>query len=44
MDDNGIICWFYCEEVDPVEDSGWRMFSGEEDKEYTNNSGNIRNI
>jgi len=40
--DNGIICWLYREEADRVEDSGWRMFSGEEDEEYTNNPDNIR--
>lgn len=42
MEDNGIIRWLYREEADREEDSGWRMFSGEENEEYTDNPDNIR--
>ncbi|WP_271814644.1 DUF2185 domain-containing protein [Clostridium beijerinckii] len=44
MEDNVTICWLYREKADKVEDSGWRMFSGDEDEEYTNNPDNIRVI
>lgn len=42
MEDNGIIRWLYREEADREEDSGWRMFSGGENEEYTDNPDNIR--
>ncbi|WP_199909916.1 immunity protein Imm33 domain-containing protein [Paenibacillus sp. CAA11] len=37
----GIVRWMYREEGDHAEDCGWRLISGEEDEEYTDNPGNI---
>jgi len=33
--------YLYREEPDDVNDSGWRVFSGDESQEYTDNAGNF---
>ncbi|WMJ71717.1 DUF2185 domain-containing protein [Cytophagaceae bacterium ABcell3] len=38
----GLVRFLYREKTDRDEDSGWRMFSGLEDDDYTNNPENIR--
>jgi Uncharacterized protein conserved in bacteria len=35
------VCFMYREKPDNTNDSGWRLFSGEEDQEYVDNPNNI---
>jgi len=42
FEDGGVIRFAYREEADNERDSGWRLFTGLETDEYTNNAGNIR--
>ena len=44
MEDGAVIRWLYREKPDRKEDSGWRMFTGLESDEYSNNPQNIRII
>jgi len=41
LEPGGVVRFLYRKEGDREEDSGWRMFSGEEDEEYANNAENI---
>lgn len=41
LEDRNIIRWMYKEIGDREEDSGWRIFAGDEDEEYNNDSRNI---
>jgi uncharacterized protein YegJ (DUF2314 family) len=44
LEPGGVIKFLYREGADGEEDSGWRMFSGQEDDEYANTPSNIRII
>lgn len=42
LEKNGVIRFLYREKADREQDSGWRMFSGEENEEYSNDPQNIQ--
>ncbi|GIN86350.1 hypothetical protein J6TS2_27360 [Heyndrickxia sporothermodurans] len=42
LETDGIVRWLYREEPDREEDSGWRLFSGDESEEYLSNPANIK--
>ena len=44
LNDGGVIRFLYREKPDREQDSGWRMFSGHESDEYTNDPRNIKLI
>ena len=41
MDDHEPVRWLYREPADNAEDSGWRLYSGDEDQEYCDNAANV---
>ena len=42
VDDGASVRWLFREETDRDDDSGWRVFAGDENEEYTDDAKNIR--